>query len=322
MQRRVTFWRSLLHQLNFSLADLNERLREFLHFAYDSEMTVMTSSRAETPSERLAKETQEMLRNCIEVIDKSYDSLRAEMQIVDSRRSIVEAENISKLTELAFIFIPLSFVASLFSMQVHELDGGVPLYRFVLVAIAFIVAAYTVRLSIRSSRLVEYKNRTFTQIREEAQLQYNESIPTHTFLAWIGTQATKETIKITKKVFAFLWPFLLLLAVLAALLSPIILLWLRGMNRGFTTVITILVLILDAILVYPVVTNLAGEFQIDLGTINREIRESRNLNRTKRAKIRKIRKSHMMKMGVIDPETGSFWDGGTDSSDADEISES
>jgi hypothetical protein len=94
------------------------------------------------------------------------------------------------------------------------------------------------------------------------------------------------------------------------------------MNRGFTTVITILVLILDAILVYPVVTNLAGEFQIDLGTINREIRESRNLNRTKRAKIRKIRKSHMMKMGVIDPETGSFWDGGTDSSDADEISES
>jgi Mg2+ and Co2+ transporter CorA len=66
---------------------------------------------------------------------------------VDSRRSITEAECVSKLTELAFVFIPLSFVASLFSMQVHELDGGVPLYQFAPVAISVVVVAYIVRLA-------------------------------------------------------------------------------------------------------------------------------------------------------------------------------
>ena len=300
MQRRVTFWRSLLHQLNFSLTEFDQRLREFMHFAYDSETHPLSfDPRTELPSEKLVKDIRQTLRSCMDLIDKSSDSLRAEMQIVDSRRSIAEAESVSKLTELAFVFIPLSFVASLFSMQVHELDGGVPLYQFVLVAIAFVIVAYAVRLSIRSSGIIEYKNKTFNQIRDEAQLQYNEPIPTHTFLAWFGTATAGAVFKITKNFIAVFVPLILVLAVIAAILSPIVLLWLRGINRGFSAVITVLLLLLDMLLVYPVLTNTSGEFEFDPRAIIREIQRNREINRKRREKAKKRRKQ---KMG-LDPES-------------------
>lgn len=41
------------------------------------------------------------------------------LQIADTRRSLKEAANVTRLTNLALLFVPLSFVASLFSM-----DGG------------------------------------------------------------------------------------------------------------------------------------------------------------------------------------------------------
>lgn len=42
------------------------------------------------------------------------------LQIADTRRSLKEAANITRLTNLALLFVPLSFVASLLSM-----NGGV-----------------------------------------------------------------------------------------------------------------------------------------------------------------------------------------------------
>lgn len=41
----------------------------------------------------------------------------SQIQISDSQRSLIETENISKLTYLALVFVPLTFVASLFSMN-------------------------------------------------------------------------------------------------------------------------------------------------------------------------------------------------------------
>lgn len=46
------------------------------------------------------------------------------VQIIDSRRSMVETANVSRLTFLAFIFVPLSFTSSLFSMNSDVGPGG------------------------------------------------------------------------------------------------------------------------------------------------------------------------------------------------------
>lgn len=51
------------------------------------------------------------------------------IQIIDSQRSLIETANITRLTYLAMIFVPLTFVASLFSMN-QEVTSSVNCLRF------------------------------------------------------------------------------------------------------------------------------------------------------------------------------------------------
>jgi len=51
-------------------------------------------------------------------IQETSTTLMSTMSIIESGRAIEEAEGVSKLTELAFFFIPLGFSASIFGMQV------------------------------------------------------------------------------------------------------------------------------------------------------------------------------------------------------------
>lgn len=103
MQKRVRFWRSLLHRFGFYLGVLEQSLWEFEQFIFEFEAH---AAQVETLSQTLSKDTQRTLRGCMDLIDRSSNSLLAEMQIADSRRVIAEAESVSKLTELAFVFIP------------------------------------------------------------------------------------------------------------------------------------------------------------------------------------------------------------------------
>ncbi|KAH7381340.1 hypothetical protein DE146DRAFT_670279 [Phaeosphaeria sp. MPI-PUGE-AT-0046c] len=299
MQKRVTFWRSLLHRLNFSLADLEQRLGAFAELAFDSESLYYEDDpHRETPSKKLVRSTRHTLQKCIELIERCSSSLLAEMQIVDSRRSIAEAESISKLTELAFVFVPLSFVASLFSMQVRELEQTVPAYTFVLVALAFVFVAYAFRLGIRSSRLVDYQNRILNQMREESDLQYNQSIPTRIFLVWMSKAMGTKTWSFLKRITIVVMPMVFMAALFAALISPIVLLWLRDINKGFSAAITVLVLSLDVILFHPI---LMGEDNSGFNPkeIIREMRREREAGK-RRAKARGIHRAD------LDPEALSF----------------
>ncbi|KAJ4337867.1 hypothetical protein N0V87_004423 [Didymella glomerata] len=295
MQKRVGFWRGLLHSLNFNLEELEQRLRAFVSFTYEAE-------HHSTPSQILGKDTRQTLRACMKLIDRSSRSLLAEMQIVDSRRSIAEAESVSKLTELAFVFIPLSFVASLFSMQIHELDGGVPAYTFVIIAIGFVFAAYVVCLSIRSSRLIEQKNRMVQKMRDESHLQHNDQIPTHTFVLWAGRSIGFSMFKSIKETVSFITPFILVLAFLAVILSPIVLLWQRNINNGFPAVITVIMLLLDAVLILPVVL-IDGGIAIDPRVHIREIKKNHAINKKLREKIAKRKRQkdgHDPEIGDVD----------------------
>lgn len=291
MQQRVTYWRKLLHRFNSSLADVDQQLRSLIHFQNDKELFYLGGNqRTELPSERLARDTSQTLRNCLNLVERSSTALLTEMQIVDSRRSIAEAESVSKLTELAFVFIPLSFVASLFSMQVKELSDGVPLYVFTLAAIATVFVAYAMRLSIRSSRLIEYKTQILSQIHAESHVPHNQPIPTRIVLGWLHNTISRFLSGTSTKVFAIVFPFVLVGALIATLLSPIVLLWLRGIDRGFTVVITLLLVSSNAILFIP----LAKFGYRSLGTspmnMIRDIRRWRRESQKRRAKSKKKRR--------------------------------
>ena len=51
-------------------------------------------------------------------LNATFQAIMSTMSIVESQKAILEAESISKLTALAFFFIPLSFVATFFGMQI------------------------------------------------------------------------------------------------------------------------------------------------------------------------------------------------------------
>lgn len=311
MQKRVMDWRRLLHRLNVSLADIDQRLRTFSTFSRDfDEQSLAFHQGKEMPSEKFASDTREIVRDCINLLDRSANSLLAEMQIVDSRRSIAEAKSVAKLTELAFIFIPLSFVASLFSMQVDVLESPVPLYHFILVAVALVAVVYAIRLSIRSSRILEYKRTTLLKIQDDSHLQYNQPIPTRKVLAWVGKAMGETAWTSTKSAIIIAAPVVVVAAVFAAILSPIVLLWLRGINKGFAAAITILMLLLDVALLYPVASTASGKFKIDPKQIVRDIKGNLEL---KKAEKKRAKKREQKLQGIVDPEAQ-----GMESSDDDD----
>jgi Mg2+ and Co2+ transporter CorA len=65
------------------------------------------------------------------------------MAIDESREAIVQAKRVSKLTLIAFIFVPLSFTTSFFSMQVREFDSHPPpIWAWFVTSIPVLIMAF------------------------------------------------------------------------------------------------------------------------------------------------------------------------------------
>ena len=64
------------------------------------------------------------------------------IQIIDSRRSLMETANISRLTHLAMVFVPLTFVTGLFSMDESIAPGGKAFWLYFAVAIPICLIVY------------------------------------------------------------------------------------------------------------------------------------------------------------------------------------
>ncbi|KAF2164101.1 hypothetical protein M409DRAFT_25448 [Zasmidium cellare ATCC 36951] len=149
MTRRLADWRQLLNDFESKAAEIGQSLHEFIDFAFNDPND--RPARVEEIIEELDSRTQRFSQR----IEKAYAALRAEMGLFESRRSIAEAETVTKLTELAFVFIPLTFCCGLFSMQVNELQNGVPLRTFIITALIVFVICYGARTIMRSSIIVE-----------------------------------------------------------------------------------------------------------------------------------------------------------------------
>jgi Mg2+ and Co2+ transporter CorA len=52
-------------------------------------------------------------------VDRSFQAIMSSMSILESEKAIAQGAAITRLTELAFFFIPLSFAATFFSMQIQ-----------------------------------------------------------------------------------------------------------------------------------------------------------------------------------------------------------
>ena len=108
------------------------------------------------------------------------------MSLLESRRGIAEAESVTKLTELAFLFIPLTFSAALFSMQIEEFQSSSPsLWAFVLVAVTITASSYALRLAVRSHAVVSMREMFIEQLRDFSNSEDGSPIQTRAFFQWV-----------------------------------------------------------------------------------------------------------------------------------------
>ena len=146
MQANVARWRSLLNRSLDIIEGLKKEFRQFssrrrtavpltkwtkswtssadhLQGAFDYPLQVVDLS-------SLGGSNQEAFADYVEPLNLALDltmqkvtrvsqSLQSTLTLLESKRGISEAESVKKLTELAFLFIPLSFTASFFSMPVN-----------------------------------------------------------------------------------------------------------------------------------------------------------------------------------------------------------
>ena len=63
--------------------------------------------------------------------------LQSQKFVEQSQTSIEQSQQINKLTRLAFVYIPLSFISSVFGMNVKEIQVNPPIWVFFATAIAF-----------------------------------------------------------------------------------------------------------------------------------------------------------------------------------------
>lgn len=164
--------------------------------------------------------------NTIQDLKEASNAITGTLQFVESHRAIMEAESITRLTELAFLFIPLSFAASLFSMQIQPLTSPVPVQYFIAFALSLSISTYALRFLTRSGWVHAQKQKTLTAIRTHSSVPRGAPITNTAILAWV---------------FARFAPVLVFLLIVACILvPPLAVLWMRELDSGLRIAVTFL----------------------------------------------------------------------------------
>ena len=236
IQQRLVHWRFLLERFGDELKQLEESLRQFADFISGSGTSNNHNydghNKHGSQVEKLLESNVSQIKSLRQRTTRSYKSLMANMSIVESKRGIAEAESVTKLTELAFFFIPLTFSASIFSMQVKELDASrISIAAFFTLAIIITTASYALRLVIRSERFGNYRKKLLYDIRKGADLAPGSSIPTNTFLVHFFSSLSSSRF----------WKGVVVTGVFAGPTAP---LWTSQLTTGIKVGITIVIAVL------------------------------------------------------------------------------
>lgn len=90
-------------------------------------VTYWSSSSDEQAYVMLLKDIEDLslqTKDLIQALEHKMQVITSMIQLLDTRRSITEAVNVKRVTYIALVFVPLSWVASLFSMSDEYSPGG------------------------------------------------------------------------------------------------------------------------------------------------------------------------------------------------------
>ncbi|KAJ6177911.1 hypothetical protein N7519_008372 [Penicillium mononematosum] len=267
MEDRLGLWRQIINRAQRELPELRSSMKPFIDFLIGLHPL---SSPMEVAAMRLevTQDMYELWKNIDHVMDRlqrTSASLTSNMGLLDSRRSIDEAHAVARLTELAFIFVPMSFAASVFGMQVEPFADPVPLSNFFIVAVFVTSFAYLMRMTMRSHWLVDLKAAVRHDARRYAarngQPLQAGALPMLLVFRSIATRlgtSTARTYKWATKrissaaerfwaVFGFITSFVLLNGMASGI--PLAVLWTCGLDTDIQYAVTIPIVLVVIVVV-------------------------------------------------------------------------
>ena len=255
VQRRLLQWRNLLEILDQELRYYEAsipRLAKFLtsRSAWNSDSQHIQTGDIYDIEGVLLPHIRSRISQTQTRLRISLQALVASVSILESRRGIAEAETVTRLTELgkttqitlivgmtayffltAFFFIPISFAATFFGMQVKELShANTSIWVFFLLAFTISVSSYGLRLLIQSPHFLFVLQWCKYAVREDAGIRQDQQIRTSFFLRWIWHQTSGGVV---------------LLVWLLITLCPLIGIWKSGLIHTVKLVISLVVVLLS-----------------------------------------------------------------------------
>ena len=133
--------------LDRHVEQINQTLRAVrVRGGQDWPKTKGKSKRAKRAAEKLRDNFDGLLARGLDLRRQCINGMSVMMNravVAESRKGIEQAERVKRLTVLATIFIPISFVTSLFGMNFREFGTGkLSIWLFVAVAIPVLICAY------------------------------------------------------------------------------------------------------------------------------------------------------------------------------------
>jgi hypothetical protein len=278
MEDRLTIWRQIITRAELELPEIRASLVEF--FMFLPQPGIINPAPKAKSEESFVN--NEEFQECLTEVDRTLErlqtvsrSLTSNMALLDSRRSIAEAQNVTRLTELAFLFIPLTFAATLLGMQIDQFENRVPLSTFILLGVLFTGLSYGVRLTIRSFwfRAIVERSKESIKIYADRQQQPVQRgyVPTSMFLRWLmqssWTWVTYAIASLWVSVWAvinILWRLLMISSIrpfttigLICVL-PLTVLWTRDLEYEIQIFFTITILLSVSIVVFIIFWSYAG----------------------------------------------------------------
>jgi Mg2+ and Co2+ transporter CorA len=194
MEDQLSVWIQAIGCAQREISELQASVEPFIVFCISLDLPLNTGEENAVFRSELTCDLQKFSENITQMSDRLQRTsmlLTSNMGLLDSRRSISEAQAVSRLTELAFVFVPLSFATSVFGMQVKPLADPVPLRSFFIVAIVVTTFAYLMRATMRSQWLGYLKTLMRHDVRRYAKSHSlpvpTQSMPTLLTVQWIGS---------------------------------------------------------------------------------------------------------------------------------------
>lgn len=108
-------------------------------------VTAQQLTKAQSPNmlEEIAQDFKRILQRLDELcdlLDRDFDRHRAELQLAAAGQSLAESHDLARLTWLATIFVPLTYITRLFSMSddLQKMKGTFKTYFMVAIPVAVV----------------------------------------------------------------------------------------------------------------------------------------------------------------------------------------